>query len=156
MSSLNQILFLKRVSMKYKIYKLAEKFELQNQFSLSVNHKLCIFLNQPLDAEETLSLGKLSQALGFTSEQDIYIYNNANPNWFSHHSEISSSSLLEQLWVFGLTPTDFGFPVSTPLGRGFICLGKVWMFFPSYSTIIKNEKTKRDLWNALKNVTAIL
>ncbi len=141
--------------MKYKVYQVAENKSPQ-AISLSANLRLIIFLNQLLEPEENHSLTKLLHAAGFTSDPEVYVYNKSNPNWFLHNIEFSSFNLLEQIWVFGLQPVDLGFPVNTPLGRGFICLGKVWMFFPSYPSIIKNEKAKRDLWNAIKNSKALV
>ena len=142
--------------MKYKIYKIKDTNTVHSDYSLTTDHKICVFLDQILDKDEDTSLGKLLHATGISKEKETLLINNKDLKRFFFKNDFYKFKFLEQIWVFGSSPDDFGFPQSTPFARPFIFLGQCWMFFPSYPSILKNDKLKRDLWKAIQNIKTVV
>lgn len=142
--------------MKYKIYKIQETrhgdFPLPNH----ATQPLCIITDIPLTQEGQQSLEKLIRASGFHSLSEICYVNKETIHLVDFLPTLFSAENIKLVWVFGLSPAHCHFPDHTPLRRAFHLRHQQWMFWPSYDILIKNEITKRELWNEIKDMKILL
>jgi hypothetical protein len=138
--------------MKYKIYNIQETNHGNYPFLGTVVQPLCIITDLPLTQEGQQSLEKLIKASGFQSLSQICFLNKETIHLVDFFPALISADNIKLVWAFGLSPGLCGLPDHTPLRRAFHLRHQQWMFWPSYDTLIKNDMTKRDLWNEIKDM----